>query len=56
MVDDIYYNKVLLDKNYDINKEENYPKCFIAYRLAMDNNIKYSSKIYQENNPLISSI
>lgn len=56
MVDDIYYNKVILDKNYDINKEENYPKCFIVYRLAMDNNIKYSSKIYQENNPLISSI
>ena len=31
MVDDIYYNKVILDKNYDINKEENYPKCFIAF-------------------------
>lgn len=56
MVDNDYYNKIVLENNYDILKEEKYPKCFIVYRLALDNKIKYNGKLYQEYNKLLSDI
>lgn len=53
MVDREYYNTILNDENYDISKEENYPKSFIVYRLAKDDNIKYSSVEYQKYNIIL---
>ena len=53
MVDNDYYNEVVLRNDYDIEKESKYPKCFIVYRLALDNRIKYSNEIYQKYNILL---
>ena len=50
MVDNDYYDKIKNDSNYDIDKEKNYPKAFIVYRLASDNKISYPSKKYQKYN------
>ena len=51
MVDDKVYNKLKLANNI-----ENYDvvKAFLVYRLAHDNIISYSSKLYQDNNPLMT--
>ena len=54
MVDDEYYNNICKNKNYDIEKEKNYPKSFITYRLASDKLISYNSKIYQKYNFIIN--
>lgn len=54
MVDNKYYDLITLDKNYDINSETKYPKCFVVYRLASDNYIKYSSSLYQKYNDLVT--
>ena len=53
LVDEKYYNSILNDKNYDISKENKYPKSFIVYRMAKDNIINYSSNEYQEYNLLV---
>ena len=53
MVDDKYYNNIVKSKDYDIRLESKYPKSFIAYRLAYDKLINYSSSIYQDNNILL---
>lgn len=53
MVDDRYYSETCLNKNYDITKENKYPKSFIVYRMAADGKIRYNSKIYQKYNPVI---
>lgn len=50
MVDDKYYNEIVLDKDYDISKEKIYPKSFVVYRLAYDKHMSYSNKIYQTYN------
>ena len=57
MVDDVLYSYILDDiKTKDIKKvvdSYNTIKSFLVYRLAKDKKIDYSSKIYQDNNPLI---
>lgn len=53
MVDDKYYREICCQLQYNINIEEQYPKCFIAYRLAKDGIIKYESKEYQKYNFLL---
>lgn len=53
MVDDCYYYNVCCKKDYDIEKENKYPKSFIIYRLAKDHYIRYDSKIYQQYNILL---
>ena len=50
MVDNKYYNNILNNINYDIEKEDKYPKSFILYRLAKDKKIEYSNDIYQRYN------
>lgn len=54
MVDDKYYNSIINNKNYDISKENVYPKSFVVYRLAQDNIINYSSNEYQKYNILLN--
>ena len=53
MIDKNYYNKECLSPFYDIYNDNNYPKCFIVYRLAKDGRIKYDSKEYQKYNSLL---
>ena len=53
MVDDEYYNNVCKKSDYDIEKEEKYPKSFVVYRLASDGILSYKSKIYQKYNFLL---
>ena len=53
MVNKEYYNTVCCKKDYDISKENKYPKAFVVYLLAKDKHIKYSSKIYQDYNKMI---
>lgn len=50
MVDSKYYEEILKNKNYNIENETIYPKCFVLYRLAKDKKIEYSSDIYQTYN------
>ena len=50
MVDEKYYQEILSNSNYDINKENKYPKSFVLYRLALDKKIDYSSLEYQKYN------
>lgn len=50
MVDNEYYNNVCKLKNYSIDNEVNFPKCFIVYRLAKDGLLAYKSKMYQKYN------
>lgn len=50
MVDEKYYNIIKNDNNYDIEKEKNWPKAFIVYRLAADKKLAYSSAKYQKYN------
>ena len=54
MVDESYYKKIKNDVYYNIEKEINYPKSFIVYRLAVDKKIKYSSKEYQKYNKIMT--
>ena len=54
MVSNNYYKNVCLNKNYDISKEKQYPKCFVVYRLAFDKKIQYSSKEYQQYNIILT--
>ncbi len=56
MVDEKYYNNLINKNDYDIACEENYPKCFIVYRLAKDNYISYSSSEYQKYNLLLDEL
>ena len=51
MVEDKYYET--LCNEADLEKEKEYPKAFVAYRMAKDNKIKYSSKAYQKYNKVI---
>ena len=53
MVDDEYYNNVCKKSDYDIEKEEKYPKSFVVYRLASDGILSYKSKIYPKYNFLL---
>ena len=50
MVDNKYYESIISDYNYNIEKETNYPKSFVLYRLAKDKKIEYSSDEYQKYN------
>lgn len=57
------YNWMINDKDYDIVKknmatilDNSFVKSFLVYRLAKDRVISYSSKLYQENNPLINEL
>jgi|GEM_PF-3008533 len=56
MIDSKQYNEILStfeeDKFNEYIKEYDIPAMFLAYRLAHDGIIMYSSKIYQENNPV----
>ena len=54
MVDEKYYNTIVNDKKYNIKEETSYPKCFVVYRMAKDEIIKYSSETYQNNNILLN--
>lgn len=51
MVEEKYY--VNLSSEADLENEEKYPKAFVAYRMAKDGKIKYSSKVYQKYNKVI---
>ena len=53
MVDSKYYEEIKKSINYNIEKENNYPKSFIVYRLALDKQIEYSSKEYQKYNKIV---
>ena len=53
MVDNKYYEELKKNINYNIEKENNYPKSFIVYRLALDKKIGYSSKEYQKYNKIV---
>ena len=53
MVDDKYYNNICKKSDYNIEKEEKYPKSFVVYRLAKDGILSYKSKIYQKYNFLL---
>ena len=55
MVDDKYYEKIINNPEYDIDNEVVYPKCFVAYKLAKDGYIDYSSEIYQKYNFLLKT-
>ena len=55
MVDDKYYEKIINNPEYDIDNEMVYPKCFVAYKLAKDGYIDYSSEIYQKYNFLLKT-
>lgn len=54
MVDNKYYN-LIKNKPSDINSFD-VIKSFYVYRLAHDNIINYSSKLYQNNNKLIGDL
>ena len=54
MVDNKYYN-LIKNKTSDINSFD-VIKSFYVYRLAHDNIINYSSKLYQNNNKLIGDL
>lgn len=54
MVPEDYYKQIISDNNYNLENEKKYPKCFIAYRLANDKIISYSSKDYQKYNITIN--
>ena len=54
------YEWMVAEKDYvnlsdeaDLENEEKYPKAFVAYRMAKDGKIKYSSKVYQKYNKVI---
>ena len=49
MVNDKIYNDIKKSNNLECNE----PKCFIAYRLANDNIIKFNSNFYQKYNKII---
>ena len=53
-VDDNYYYNICCKKDYDIEKETEFPKCFVLYRLAKDGKIKYSDSKYQKYNFLLN--
>ncbi|MBO4245565.1 MAG: helix-turn-helix domain-containing protein [Bacilli bacterium] len=53
MVSDEYYMSIVNNDCYNIDNEEKYPKCFVLYRLALDNKIDYSNKKYQLYNHVI---
>lgn len=53
-VDDNYYYNICCKKDYNIEKETEFPKCFILYRLAKDGKIKYSDSKYQKYNFLLN--
>lgn len=54
LVDNKYYKKISNANDYNIEKENKYPKSFIVYRLAKDEKIEYSSSIYQKYNFIIN--
>ena len=54
MIDKAYYETILSDTNYHIEKETIYPKCFVAYLFAKDHKLDYASSAYQKYNTLIS--
>jgi len=56
MVNNEYYESIVLKKinNYDAKME--YPMCFILYRLALDKYIDYSDAQYQKYNFIIKSL
>lgn len=53
MIDNKYYEKIKNSVNYNIEKENVYPKSFIVYRLALDKKIGYSSREYQKYNQVV---
>lgn len=53
MVDDSYYNRIKDNIRYEIEEEQEYPKAFIVYRMAVDKKIQYSSKWYQKYNKIV---
>lgn len=54
MVDEKYYKSICDNKSdYMIEKEKEYPRAFVLYRLAKDKYIQYSSKEYQLYNKKI---
>lgn len=53
MVPDEYYNSIVNCSNYQVEKEQKYPKCFVVYRLAHDKQLKYESSEYQKYNFLL---
>lgn len=53
MVDEDYYKRIVLNYNYNINKEKDYPRSFILYRLALDKHIDFSNEYYQLYNCII---
>lgn len=53
-VDDNYYYNICCKKDYDIEEETKFPKCFVLYRLAKDGKIKYSDSKYQKYNFLLN--
>lgn len=50
MINNNYYNKIIKDDNYDIEKEVKYPKSFVSYRMLKDRIITLNSKEYIKNN------
>lgn len=53
MVDSKYYAQICTNRRYNISFEKSYPKAFVAYRLARDKKINYSSEEYQKYNKLL---
>ena len=53
MVNEKYYKDICSNNQYEIRKEEEYPKAFVVYRLARDNHIQYNSREYQLYNKII---
>lgn len=51
MVDDHTYQDIVINRNYETNDAI---KCFLVYRLANDNIIKYNSDLYQKYNHVIT--
>lgn len=50
MINNNYYNKIIKDNNYQIEKEVKYPKSYISYRMVKDRIIPLNSKEYIDNN------
>lgn len=56
MVDNKYYDTICKNQDYNIEEEKEYPKSFVAYRLAKDGKIRYNSKVYQKYNVLLDEL
>ena len=56
MVDNKYYDTIFKNQDYNIEEEKEYPKSFVAYRLAKDGKIRYNSKVYQKYNVLLDEL